>query len=106
MPKGIKGYDKMVIQYSEKGQSKTTNILSFANPGVFDAVKSLNPGDAIDVELVQNGKYWNWASVKKAEGNTAPSVIGGTPVAAARGGTWETPEERAQKQLYIIRQSR
>lgn len=107
--KGRNSYNKMVISYSYQGQSKTQQIMSFANPSVYAAIPGFKEGDSLDVEITKNDAGYNtWASVKLSEGATsaasAPSAgtKGNTPVARS---TYETPEERAKKQVYIIKQS-
>lgn len=103
--KGKSGYYKMTVNYSAKGESKSKNIMSFANPTAYDTIKKLNEGDLIDVEFVKDDKYYNWASVKKAEGNDSPKNVDAPKTAPAARSTYETPEERAKKQVYIIKQS-
>lgn len=103
--KGRNSYNKMVISYSYQGQSKTQQIMSFANPAVYAAVQGFKEGDLLDVEITKNDAGYNtWASVKlaTATGGTPPNATSTVP---ARQSTYETPEERAKKQVYIIKQS-
>lgn len=107
--KGKTGYFKMTVNYSTKGESKSKNIMSFANPAVYNAVKTLNEGDLFEVEFVKDDKYFNWASLKPIGQAVPPpvdaNVKAGTGAPTARQSTYETADERAKKQVYIIKQS-
>lgn len=105
--KGRTPYYKMTVNYSAKGEPKQKTIMSFSNPSVYNTIKGLSEGDQINVEFVKDDKYFNWATVEKASGLVAPTTespaLGASkPVART---TYETPEERAIKQVYIIKQS-
>lgn len=96
----------MAISYSYQGQSRTQNIMSFANPTVYAAVKTFNEGDQLDVEVTKNDAGYNtWASVKKIGGEVVPGKDTPKSTVPAARSTYETPEERAKKQVYIIKQS-
>lgn len=107
--KGKTGYEVLTVNYSAKGESKSKNIMSFANPSVYALIKTLKGGETIDVQFVKDDKYFNWATVEVVGGvvqGTVENVKEGTskalPVARS---TYETAEERAKKQVYIIKQS-
>lgn len=99
--KGKTGYDVADISYSYNGESKKTKILSFIQPSLFAKSKELKSGEAYDVQLEQDGKYMRWASWEPADGDTAPSRT----AAPAAKGNWETAEERAARQVLIVKQS-
>lgn len=104
--KGRNSYNKMVISYSYQGQSKTQQIMSFANPSVYAAVQGFKDGDLLDVEITKNDAGYNtWASVKLSEGGGGVVQGASLKAAPAARSTYETPEERAKKQVYIIKQS-
>lgn len=102
--KGNGGYNVAEVTYTSNGKNSNKKIFSFANPSVFDAVKSAVSGSNYEVEVKKNGEYWDWVAVKPA---------GDVPVAAKAaptggkvvGSTYETADERKVKQLYIIKQS-
>ncbi len=108
--KGRNSYEKGVVTYTFNGANKTQTLMSFANPAVFKEVKNTPSGTTLIVETTKNDKgYDQWSSVTR-EGATlaAPAVTGqGSTGAATRvsGSNYETPEERKQRQLFIIRQS-
>jgi hypothetical protein len=104
--KGKASWQVANIVYSENGSNKKTRLMSFGDgAAAFAAIRSLNPGDAIEVETKKNGDFINWVGVKKVEGGTAPVKQTGGYITGKSTGTWETPEERAKKQVYIIKQS-
>lgn len=116
--KGRNSYEKGVATYTFNGVNKNQTIMSFANPAVFAALKNAAQGSVFLVETTKNDAgYDTWSKVTP-EGADTPqkaTLFGGvheltgkpvnttnnTPVRT----TYETPEERKQKQLYIIRQS-
>ena len=107
--KAGKPYQSAEVVYKnlESGKVENKNITQYSNvfKGVADAVQ----GQVFDVknEKDDNG-YWQWTSfvrdVNYVPGSAPAPTPAGTAV-PAKGGTWETPEERAKKQVYIIKQS-
>jgi hypothetical protein len=100
----------MTVNYSAKGEPKQKTIMSFSNPSAYNTIKGLAGGDEIEVTFVKDDKYFNWATVERVAGvvqgtNDKPqdSTVKAQPV--VRTSTYETPEERAKKQVYIIKQS-
>ena len=95
---------------TEDGKVKAMKIFGFGDQKlVFDVATKLGAGDVVEAQFATNEKgYWQFNSltptgvkeatdVEKPQGGAAPS-----PVAR---GNWETPEERAARQVMIIRQS-
>ena len=58
-----------------------------------------------------NDGYWQWVGIAEGDvtiektGATAPAGAAPTKAATPAKSTFETPEERAAKQIYIVRQS-
>jgi hypothetical protein len=103
---GKNGYEVANVNYLYKGDAKTTKIMSFSNPQVFkDVQKYVNK--TVNVETTQNGKYTNWAKIELVDDspNSGASASPGKPSSTPVRSTYETPEERAQRQLMIVRQS-
>lgn len=78
----------------------------------FKGIAEANVGDVLEVEVVKGDSGFNeWVSVSKASAAPSPSAVqnAGAPVrsAAPATRTWqgESPEERAKRQVYIVRQS-
>lgn len=94
-----------VVYNKDGGENKTKKVMSFANPSVFNAVKDAKQGDVFDIEFTPGDQYYNWAKATPAGSAKAPAADSkGASVTSSRS-TYETPEERAKKQVYIIKQS-
>lgn len=93
-------YNQLTVDYTDVGSGKdhTYKLMSFVNKDAYLLLKSAKVGDVFDVVTNKNDKgYWTWESV---------SAVGTKPKAnPSPRSTYETPEERAQKQIYIVRQS-
>lgn len=106
-----KPYYKALVTHEANGKSGVKQIMSFANPSVFDAVKNASSGSEWDVEIKKEGDFWNWISMTALDGDsTAPTKTSGGSAVKPTGGkvlgsTYETPDERKIKQMYIIKQS-
>jgi hypothetical protein len=98
--------------FQDKLESAKINQYS----GVFSKVAGMKPGEAYIITKEKNdGGFWQWEDVvalPPGEGFTSatpPTASGSrgetsktfTPVKS----TYETPEERAKKQVYIVKQS-
>lgn len=86
-----------------KVQEKAFHENTFKYNAAFkDELTGLKAGDMFTAIAEKNGAYWNWVSISKDKPEVATSAA---KPATTSGGNWETPEERKNKQLYIIRQS-
>lgn len=104
--KGNGGYNVAEVTYTSNGKNSNKKIFSFANPAVFDAVKSAVSGASYEVEVKKNGEYWDWVAVKPAGDTLAREPLKAAPTGGkVVGSTYETADERKVKQLYIIKQS-
>jgi hypothetical protein len=104
--KGRNSYQSASVVHTANGKNSTKKIMSFTNPAVFNAVKDAAPGSMWDVDLKKEGEYWNWVGIKALDGgNEAAPPKAGTVATRPTTSTYETPDERKVKQLYIIRQS-
>jgi hypothetical protein len=83
-------------------QAFHNNALKF-NPTLKEQLKKVSVGDSIIINKEKKGEFWNVISVTKAEGSTS-KVTPNAPVASPKS-TYETADERAKKQVYIVRQS-
>lgn len=101
--------------YQDKLEGK--KVMSFTNKDVFATLSKAQFGDVFNVSRVKNDKgFWDWTAVSTGDvadntssapvgvpaGNAAPSVKTGT---VSPKSTYETPEERAARQVLIVRQS-
>ena len=94
------------LTFENKIEAK--KVMSFTHKEVYNTLKSAEMGAVFTVQRVKNDKgYWDWVSL----GDAPVETTGGTSVATAAKATaspkstYETPEERAKKQVYIVRQS-
>jgi len=108
--KGKSRYSKAAVTYTYNGEARTQNIVSFTNPDVFKTVQE-KVGQEVEVTITKNDAGYNqWASIdgvgerqEKLPG-TAPATAA-APATRVTGSNYETPAERAQKQVYIVKQS-
>ena len=95
-----------VTYKDDKGRvDSKKSIVSFAHPAVFKTISEAQLGDKFEVKSEKNDKgHWDWVEVASAGKNTSPSSTGAVESVRKSGG-WETSEERAKRQVYIVRQS-
>lgn len=85
-----------------KGTESKKSVVSFGDSeAVFMALASAKEGNCFDVKAKQDGKYWNWVEITKIEEPTSPMKS----FAAPNKSNYETPEERAFRQVLIVNQS-
>jgi hypothetical protein len=108
-------YQQAKVSYEETNTGKVTSktLLSFLHEDVYKVITNASMDDVFTIEMQKeagkDGKeYWQWVTVTKGEAvaSTAASSSKGSSTAnTSPRNTYETPEERAQKQVYIVRQS-
>jgi hypothetical protein len=108
--KNGRSYQSIEVTYKdEQGQVKNKKLMSFSNPSVFNHIKGLAKGEVVNVTTVKNAKgFWDWTGIGN-EGD-APAATQSKPATAQAGGrvtgsNYETKEERAARQILIVRQS-
>ena len=101
-----KGKYKMmeVVYKSADGKAATKKLMSFTFPDVFKFFTSVKAGDAVNVTTVKNDKgFWDWTAASNSSGEESvskPAAGNATPRS-----TYETADERAARQVLIVRQS-
>ena len=106
VPTAKGSYQKAAVAYKdEKGKITGKNIVSFVYPEVWKLISIAQNGDVFDVVNEKIKDNWNWTSATRAVEGSTPAQQSSAPVAKEYKSTYETPEERAKKQVYIIRQS-
>lgn len=99
--KGRNQYSVANVNYSYNGETRSKKILSFANPEVFKLIQEFPTGSELEVEITKNDQgYDQWAKVVKS-GDVKPAATSGR----VTGSNYETPDERAKRQVLIVRQS-
>ena len=102
-------YQSIEVTYkNEAGQAGNKKLMSFAAPDVFKTAQTWQKGDSVNIDSVKDDNgYWQWKAVLQA--GQAPSASAPAKASssspAARGNSYPTEDERAQTQVYIIRQS-
>lgn len=110
---GPKGWSKAIVDYMVNGQNRKQNIMSFTNPQVYkDVTSGKFTGETVEVNITKNAKgYDEWAAISLAGTGASASVASASsqtsPAATTRvtGSNYETPVERARRQVLIVRQS-
>jgi hypothetical protein len=109
--KNGKSYQVADVAYKNntfQGKVEGKKVMSFgATTEAFKTLAVASPGESYTVEVVKNAAGYNdWVSMVKGEANAAPAAAATTktPTAAPKS-NYETSEERALRQVYIIRQS-
>ena len=115
--KAGKPYTYLELAYKgNDGKVAGKKIMPFGDSKpVFESLAQAQAGDAYDIITVKNEGtgYWDWTSAKKSDGtasSTATNSAASTsaerqPAGKVTGSNYETAEERAKKQVYIVRQS-
>lgn len=107
-------YQSIEIMYkNDAGQAQNKKLMSFANPAVFKAAQTWQKGDVVHVstEKDSNG-YWQWTAVGDADtttdnrsDNAAAPQAASSSATRVSGSNYETKDERAARQVMIVRQS-
>jgi hypothetical protein len=114
---GPKGWSLATVTYLKDGEQRRQNVVSFSNPAVYKAVQQ-HIGEEVEVSITKNAKgYDEWAAVSPTEGGatrqvataTTANVTGSQNASSSgtrvTGSNYETPAERARRQVLIVRQS-
>ena len=112
--KGKSRYSKAAVTYTYNGEARTQNIMSFTNPAIFKAVQE-KVGQEVEITITKNAAGYNeWASLddvgsgastQSNVSTSAPTPSTAAPTTRVTGSNYETPAERAIKQVYIVKQS-
>ena len=99
---------ELAFKNLSSGKLESKKLMPFGTTS--DAHKVLagaNQGDVFTVvsEKNQQSGYWDWLKATQAPpGTTAETVVASKATPSPKS-TYETPEERAKKQVYIVKQS-
>lgn len=93
-------YSFIPLTYTDKGKTFTRKIVSFSP--VYEAISAAVAGDTFEVDVKKNANgIYEWMSAVKVDASAALPSAGTT----GKSGNWETTEERARRQVLIVRQS-
>lgn len=97
-------YGKLTVAYrNQEGKLTEKFLMSFTNPAVFKAFEHADAGTEINVKSEKIGDYWQWTAIL-ADGEVSASAPA-TTATRVTGSNYETKEERADRQRYIVKQS-
>lgn len=85
-------------------KTESRKIPSFKNPEVFNTLSKALAGQEFTVSIIKDGQYWVWEKLESGASGAAPAAATTTGYTSPKS-TYETPEERAKKQVYITRLS-
>jgi hypothetical protein len=110
IPTAKGSYQKAEVAYKRDGKVEGRQIMSFVNKEVFNTVVKAKAGEVYEVKLEKDAKdYWQWVSIQTGgsveASNSSNAGNNGNGMGKSVRSTYETPEERAIKQVYIVRQS-
>jgi len=107
--KNGRSYQSIEVTYKgDNGQTATKKLMSFSNPSVFNHIKNLTKGDVVDVVTTKDDNgYWQWTNIGSGQGTATAVTTSSAPATGGKvsGSNYETKEERAARQIYIVRQS-
>lgn len=107
--KGRRSYRKATVTYDYNGKQSQKIIMDFANPKVFETLRTLTLPGQISVETKRNEEtgYTDWVSAQAGQEETNNSNTPKAVIAPVRvtGSNYETPDERKERQRLIVRQS-
>ena len=106
-------YEQLDVAYRDLGQNKVAGkkLVSFLYPEVFKALDGAQTGVKFTIEMNKeagkDGKeYWQWQSISQGVSEASMPTANSSPKGnTSPKSTYETPEERAKRQVYIVRQS-
>lgn len=104
--KNGRSYQSMEVTYKDQsGKTSSKKLMSFSNPSVFNAAKNWQKGDAVNVITQKDDQgYWQWTGIGGDENVAEQPKQSATPTRVT-GSNYETKEERAARQVLIVRQS-
>jgi hypothetical protein len=100
-----------VTHETDMGKLEQKKLVSFNFPDVYNFFKSQQRGAKVEITRVKNEKgFWDWTSAREAGATTVSTEGAGSSKPAAGSSTrpvsnYETREERAWRQILIVRQS-
>ena len=112
-PNASKTYKQMTCTHTDLATGKTDGkkmIDIYTDKKVYSELSTAKPGSMYTVTRQKNDKgYWEWTALEPLlEAPVTSPATEGAPRSTAkteRVGSWETPNERAMRQVYIVRQS-
>lgn len=113
MTKAGKPYNFIELAFKNlsTGKVEGKKLMPFGETkNTFDALSMGSAGDVYEITTVKNAGtgYWDWTAATRTTadaGSPTPTATRASGASVSPKSTYETPEERAVKQIYIVRQS-
>ena len=107
--KAGKPYQQLEVNFKNLtfGKVESKKLMPFGdNKTAFDALNGAKQGDVYEITVQKNAAGYNdWIGVKPATADSPSAAPTTSASAVTVKSNYETPDERAKKQIYIIRQS-
>jgi hypothetical protein len=107
-----KPYNIFEVAFKQDGQIKGKKLFEFKAKEVCKKLAGASTGDKFTIVQEKEGEYWEWKEIHSsgaadAGASSVSPTYASTPSVPkpASGGNWETKEERAYKQVLIVKQS-
>ena len=100
-------YNQLEVAYKDNSSGKVAGkkVMSFgAGQPAYKVLRTAQPNDVFEITNRQDGEYWNWVEAVPASADAAP-VASTSKTTVSPKSTYETAEERAKRQVLIVRQS-
>jgi len=101
-------YVQLDVAYKKlaDGKIEGKKIMSFANKDAYAVLSKATNGNQFTITSEKEGEFWQWVKVEALSGasNTTESSAPSKGFVSPKS-TYETPEERAKRQVLIVRQS-
>ena len=102
-------YQQLEVAYKSLSDGKVgaKKLFSFKEKELFSTLAGAKSGDVFNITSEKVGNFWEWTNAVRGVPQAAGGVgTGGTGAfSKAPRSTYETPEERARRQVYIMKQS-
>lgn len=101
--KGTRTWQSIVVTFEDKKGKREKKLVSYAD-GYKDFTDLKDFPVNVNVKVVKEGDFWNWKGIESVSHASEPQTKSSAATTVQKG-NWETVEERAAKQRYIVRQS-
>lgn len=99
-------WTKLNLEYVRDGTVASRKLVDIGETKpVFAILKGASPGESYEITVIKDpaSDFYNWVSATKTEATSVPVAKTSVSAGAVKS-TYETAEERATKQLSIVRQ--
>lgn len=104
---GGRSYQSLEVTYKgSDGKVSSKKLMSFAKGGIYETAKSWEKGTVVDIITVKDDKgYWQWEGINAGGAQQVAQQQSPAQPTRVAGSNYETKEERAARQVMIVRQS-